>query len=63
MISSSYISSRFFAPHANNSLFDPLDTPDLRGIRFTAPYGRNGRFSSLRDFIRKHYGSLGWHRR
>jgi len=46
------VSSVFFAPHANNSLFDPLDTPDLRGIRFTAPYGRNGRFSSLRDFIR-----------
>ena len=46
------VSSAFFAPHANNSLFDPLDTPDLRGIRFTAPYGRNGRFSSLRDFIR-----------
>jgi len=34
----------FFAPHANNGLFDPLDTPDLRGIRFTAHYGRNGRF-------------------
>jgi cytochrome c peroxidase len=46
------VSSVFFAPHANNSQYDPLDTPDLRGIRFTAPYGRNGRFSSLRDFIR-----------
>ncbi len=46
------VSSTFFAPHANNGQFDPLDTPDLRGIRFTAPYGRNGRFSSLRDFIR-----------
>jgi cytochrome c peroxidase len=46
------VSSVFFAPHANNAQYDPLDTPDLRGIRFTAPYGRNGRFSSLRDFIR-----------
>jgi len=46
------VSSTFFAPHANNGVFDPLDTPDLRGIRFTAPYGRNGRFASLRDFIR-----------
>ena len=46
------VSSSFFAPHANNGHFDPLDIPDLRGIRFTAPYGRNGRFSSLRDFIR-----------
>lgn len=46
------VSSVFFAPHANNGVYDPLDTPDLRGIRFTAPYGRNGRFGSLRDFIR-----------
>jgi cytochrome c peroxidase len=46
------VSNSFFAPHANNGHFDPLDTPDLRGIRFTAPYGRNGRFASLREFTR-----------
>jgi cytochrome c peroxidase len=46
------VSSSFFAPHANNGHFDPLDIPDLRGIRFTAPYGRNGRFESLREFAR-----------
>jgi cytochrome c peroxidase len=46
------VSSNFFAPHANNGVFDPLDIPDLRGIRFTAPYGRNGRFGSLREFVR-----------
>ncbi|MEX2016691.1 MAG: cytochrome c peroxidase, partial [Candidatus Hydrogenedentales bacterium] len=46
------VSNGFFAPHANNGHFDPLDIPDLRGIRFTAPYGRNGRFSSLREFTR-----------
>jgi len=46
------VSSSFFAPHANNGHFDPLDIPDLRGIRFTAPYGRNGRFASLKDFVR-----------
>ena len=46
------VSNSFFSPHANNGLFDPLDIPDLRGIRFTAPYGRNGRFASLRDFTR-----------
>ena len=46
------VSNSFFAPHANNGHFDPLDTPDLRGIRFTSPYGRNGRFESLRDFVR-----------
>ena len=46
------VTNAFLAPHANNAVFDPLDIPDLRGIRFTAPYGRNGRFSSLRDFVR-----------
>lgn len=46
------VTNSFFAPHANNGVFDPLDIPDLRGIRFTAPYGRNGRFSSLREFTR-----------
>lgn len=46
------VSNNFLAPHANNGLFDPVDIPDLRGIRFTAPYGRNGRFASLREFVR-----------
>ena len=46
------VSNSFFAPHANNGHFDPVDIPDLRGIRFTAPYGRNGRFASLREFTR-----------
>ena len=46
------ISSSFFAPHANNGLFDPVDIPDLRGIRFTAPYTRNGRIPTLREFTR-----------
>jgi cytochrome c peroxidase len=46
------VSNSFFAPHANNGHFGHLDTPDLRGIRFTAPYGRNGRTASLREFTR-----------
>ncbi len=46
------VSNGFLAPHANNGHFDPVDTPDLRGIRYTAPYGRNGRFASLREFTR-----------
>ncbi len=46
------VSNSFFGAHANNGVFDPLDIPDLRGLRFTAPYGRNGRFGSLREFTR-----------
>jgi cytochrome c peroxidase len=46
------VSGSFFAPYANNGHFDPLDIPDLRGIRFTGPYGRNGRTGSLREFVR-----------
>jgi len=46
------VTNGFFAPHANNAVFDSLDIPDLRGIRFSAPYGRNGRFESLREFVR-----------
>jgi len=46
------VSNNYFAPHASNGHLDPVDIPDLRGIRFTAPYGRNGRFDSLREFTR-----------
>lgn len=46
------VDSGFFNPRANDHRFDPVDTPSLRGIRFTAPYGRDGRFGSLRNFVR-----------
>lgn len=46
------VSNSFFEPHANNGIFGHIDIPDMRGIRFTAPYGRNGRTASLREFIR-----------
>jgi cytochrome c peroxidase len=46
------VSNNFFVPHANNGIFGHIDIPDMRGIRFTAPYGRNGRTASLREFIR-----------
>ena len=42
----------FFNPAANDHRFDPLDIPSLRGVRFTAPYGRDGRTASLREFVR-----------
>jgi cytochrome c peroxidase len=40
-----------FNAKAFNSLLDPVRIPSLRGARFTAPYGHDGRFTSLRDFI------------
>ena len=46
------VTSEFFNPRFNNNINDSLDIPSLRGLRFTAPYGRNGRFASLRDFTR-----------
>lgn len=46
------VDGHFFNPRFNDHRADALDTPSLRGIRFTAPYGRDGRFGSLRDFTR-----------
>jgi cytochrome c peroxidase len=46
------VSGSFFNPHFNDHKQGSLDIPSLRGIRFTAPYGRNGRFPSLREFTR-----------
>ncbi len=41
-----------FNAKANNRLLDPVTIPSLRGARFLAPYGHDGRTTSLRDFIR-----------
>ena len=46
------VDGHFFNPRFNDHRSDPLDIPTLRGIRFTGPYGRDGRFASLRDFTR-----------
>ena len=46
------VSGGFFNPHFNDHKRGSLDIPSLRGIRFTAPYGRDGRFPSLREFTR-----------
>ncbi|WP_419904991.1 cytochrome c peroxidase [Kiloniella sp.] len=46
------VDSAFFNPLFNDRSDDALDTPSLRGIRFTAPYGRDGREPSLRRFTR-----------
>lgn len=46
------VDGQFFNPLFNDHRNDSIDIPSLRGIRFTAPYGRDGRFASLRDFVR-----------
>ena len=40
----------FFEGTAENGVHDPIDIPSLRGVRFTAPYGHDGRIASLREF-------------
>ncbi|MGI9449513.1 MAG: cytochrome c peroxidase [Geminicoccaceae bacterium] len=46
------VDGSFFNARFNDHRADPLDIPSLRGLRFTGPYGRDGRFASLRDFTR-----------
>ena len=41
-----------FNPKADNHVLDPVRVPSLRGARFLAPYGHDGRMASLRDFVR-----------
>jgi hypothetical protein len=41
-----------FNPKAHNSARDPVRIPSLRGARYLAPYGSDGRTASLRDFVR-----------
>ncbi|MAM37351.1 MAG: cytochrome C [Erythrobacter sp.] len=46
------VDGAFFNPMFNDRRADSLDIPSLRGLRFTGPYGRDGRFASLREFSR-----------
>ena len=45
-------SGHLFNPKADNLVLDPVRIPSLRGARYLAPYGNDGRTGSLRDFIR-----------
>ena len=46
------VDGTFFNPLFNDRRADSIDIPSLRGLRFTGPYGRDGRLASLRDFTR-----------
>jgi Di-haem cytochrome c peroxidase len=41
-----------FNPNTDNRTLDAVRIPSLRGARYLAPYGNDGRMASLRDFIR-----------
>jgi Di-haem cytochrome c peroxidase len=41
-----------FNEKADNHVVDAVTVPSLRGARYVAPYGHDGRSASLRDFIR-----------
>ncbi|RDV04092.1 cytochrome c peroxidase [Undibacter mobilis] len=45
-------SGPFFNAKADNGVFDPVTTPSLRGAKYLAPYGHDGRIASLREFVR-----------
>jgi cytochrome c peroxidase len=42
----------FFNPVQDDGMANHVDTPSLRGVRLTAPYGRDGRIATLREFAR-----------
>jgi hypothetical protein len=44
--------SGLFNGKADNHALDPVRIPSLRGARYLAPYGHDGRMASLRDFVR-----------
>lgn len=46
------VDGSFFNAMFNDRRDDPIDIPSLRGLRFTGPYGRDGRVASLREFTR-----------
>jgi cytochrome c peroxidase len=46
------VSHRLWNPKGDDGLANPTNIPSLRGIRWTAPYGRDGRISSLDEFTR-----------
>ena len=42
----------FWRRESEDNLDNPVNIPSLRGVRWTAPYGRDGRFASLEAFTR-----------
>lgn len=45
------LSSSFFRATADDGVDNPINVPSLRGSRYTAPYGHDGRTASLAEFV------------
>jgi hypothetical protein len=45
------LSSSMFRAATDDGIADPVNIPSLRGCRYTAPYGNDGRTASLAEFI------------
>lgn len=45
------LSTGYFRAGADNHVRDFVNIPSLRGVRFTPPYGRDGRTASLRELM------------
>jgi len=45
------LSTGFFVKQAENGRPDEINVPSLRGVRYTRPYGRDGRAESLAEFV------------
>lgn len=45
------VSTNYFRKGSDDGLANPLSIPSLRGARFTAPYGHDGRTASLAEFV------------
>jgi hypothetical protein len=43
--------SPLFNPQTDNGVLDAVTIPSLRGARYQAPYGHDGRTGSLKDFV------------
>lgn len=46
------VSGPLFNPPADNGVLDAVTPPSLRGAKYLAPYAHDGRFPTLRGFIR-----------
>lgn len=46
------LTSSIFHPPADDGFDNPINIPSLRGVGKTAPYGFDGRFPTLREFLR-----------